>query len=728
MDSINNRKCRFFSTHNNSCVRSVAFNPKDRYLFCSGGNDGQIGIYHAGRAELLRTNSVISSGLNRCVSAVSFSSDGKKILATTSSRRVSVIDVEHGTPIVCYDSCAYIPSRDRTPLAVDPESPNIAACSYVNGKGVTILDLRMPLPLDFIFDFHTDIIRDIIFLHESWPFSSKSSSLSLLENNNNNNINDVNINNSSSNNNDNGSNNHQQQNHSKNGGIINTGGGGGYTLLSLSSQGQAKVTTIDGRLLHTFDFGHTGNSIVPTPEHYGYTHDGFLSAWLCGGNIISSYVPNDETIKQQQQHHHHQTTTDFINQSFNSGNNFEINMDNNNQQQQQQTNSRTNPSWLGNNNNNNPSAASSGSSSSSSSSTASSSSSSFNVIISNPNNVNLNVYQIPRRNELIFGPISSIDPIRIHRAIRSIVASSQQQVNAGAIGGGSSGSNVNIHHHHHHHHQQQQQQLLQSSSSGSGSSNSNNNRFVHNLFHHHQHHNNHSSNNQQQQNLQHPIPWHGIGGTLDISSVIGGGNSASSIRSHHHHQQRQQSAAAAARNIPADDCDDEDDDDDDDEDDDEQCNNLTSSLASNANNSMNSILSNRIIDHHTPSNSFVRKKTLFYHDHWDHSNRIDQFIDNNNGISNSTMNHPQQINRLRFSSNGAHLYAAGEGGFVRQYRRYPNLNVHCLGEVYRHRGDILDMDISPYDEFLVTASKDKTVGFICLGSPSHGWTEYYEYT
>ena len=114
--------------------------------------------------------------------------------------------------------------------------------------------------------------------------------------------------------------------------------------------------------------------------------------------------------------------------------------------------------------------------------------------------------------------------------------------------------------------------------------------------------------------------------------------------------------------------------------------------------SMNSILSNRIIDHHTPSNSFVRKKTLFYHDHWDHSNRIDQFIDNNNGISNSTMNHPQQINRLRFSSNGAHLYAAGEGGFVRQYRRYPNLNVHCLGEVYRHRGDILDMDISPYDE------------------------------
>ena len=73
-------------------------------------------------------------------------------MATTSSRRVSVIDVEHGKPIVCYDNCAYSSIRDRTPLAINPESPNIAACSYVNGKGVTIIDLRMPLPLDFIFD------------------------------------------------------------------------------------------------------------------------------------------------------------------------------------------------------------------------------------------------------------------------------------------------------------------------------------------------------------------------------------------------------------------------------------------------------------------------------------------------------------------------------------------------------------------------------------------------
>ena len=89
MDLINNRKCRFFSTHNNSCVRSVAFNPKDRFIFCSGGNDGQIGLYHAGRAELLRTNSVISSSSsssssshhnNRCVSGVTFSSDGKKVI------------------------------------------------------------------------------------------------------------------------------------------------------------------------------------------------------------------------------------------------------------------------------------------------------------------------------------------------------------------------------------------------------------------------------------------------------------------------------------------------------------------------------------------------------------------------------------------------------------------------------------------------------------------------
>ena len=69
---------RFFSSHN-SVVRSVSFNPCDRYLFCSGGNDGNICMFHAGRAELLNIYSVISVGINRYVSAVRFNSDGKKV-------------------------------------------------------------------------------------------------------------------------------------------------------------------------------------------------------------------------------------------------------------------------------------------------------------------------------------------------------------------------------------------------------------------------------------------------------------------------------------------------------------------------------------------------------------------------------------------------------------------------------------------------------------------------
>lgn len=134
-------------------------------------------------------------------------------------------------------------------------------------------------------------------------------------------------------------------------------------------------------------------------------------------------------------------------------------------------------------------------------------------------------------------------------------------------------------------------------------------------------------------------------------------------------------------------------------------------------------------DHHHSPNS-----QIYFHDRW----------------YNSNSDQPQQIWRLKYSSNGAFLYAAGEGGAVRYYRRYPNSVLKQLGEVFRHRGDILDMDISPYDECkssflflkchnckkksqtyltdIVTASKDKTVGLICLGSPNHGWTEYYELT
>ena len=74
-----------------------------------------------------------------------------QIVAATTARRVAVVDVERGDQLVAYDNCAFS-GRDRTGLATHPLCPNMAVCVAVNGKGLTLLDLRMPLPLDFIYD------------------------------------------------------------------------------------------------------------------------------------------------------------------------------------------------------------------------------------------------------------------------------------------------------------------------------------------------------------------------------------------------------------------------------------------------------------------------------------------------------------------------------------------------------------------------------------------------
>ncbi|KAG8242415.1 hypothetical protein J6590_066918 [Homalodisca vitripennis] len=83
--------------------------------------------------------------------------------------------------------------------------------------------------------------------------------------------------------------------------------------------------------------------------------------------------------------------------------------------------------------------------------------------------------------------------------------------------------------------------------------------------------------------------------------------------------------------------------------------------------------------------------------------------------------------KLKYTSQGSLLYSACDGGVLRRYRRYPDHHQY-LGEVYKHKGDIQDLDISPYDEYLITASKDRSVGVLRLGAPSHGWTEYSELT
>ncbi|GIX93492.1 WD_REPEATS_REGION domain-containing protein [Caerostris extrusa] len=152
-----------------------------------------------------------------------FTSDGARILAATTARRLAVIDVERGEQVMSYDNCAFN-GRDRAGLAVDPLCPNMAVCSCINGKGLTLFDLRMPLPLDFVYDLHTAVIRDITFIHSSWPF------------------------------------------------VRNQQG----AVLSLSSDGVSKVTTLDGRYLHCFEVGHNANSIALTPETYGTGgEDGF---------------------------------------------------------------------------------------------------------------------------------------------------------------------------------------------------------------------------------------------------------------------------------------------------------------------------------------------------------------------------------------------------------------------------------------------------------------------
>lgn len=56
-----------------------------------------------------------------------------------------------GQPIVAYDNCSHS-GRDRTGIAADPLCPNMAVTVTVNGRGLTLIDLRMPLPLDFIYD------------------------------------------------------------------------------------------------------------------------------------------------------------------------------------------------------------------------------------------------------------------------------------------------------------------------------------------------------------------------------------------------------------------------------------------------------------------------------------------------------------------------------------------------------------------------------------------------
>ncbi|KAL7291518.1 guanine nucleotide-binding protein subunit beta-like protein A [Trichogramma pretiosum] len=237
-------KPRFLKFHQGS-VRGVAFSPRDRYLFCSGGCDGKVNLYSALRMELLMCYQITPITHVKNVNAVRFTSDGSRVLAATNTRKLVVVDVERGEQLLSYDNCAY-GGRDRTGLATDPSGPNLAVSVAANGKGLTLVDLRMPLPLDFVYDLHGSVIRDICFLPASWPWQN--------------------------------------------------------SILTGGSDGTLKISSPDGRALYAFETGHSVNSVCITPEPYCRTaEDGFYSLIMSGGDVVSAYVPEtgiQEVLKE----------------------------------------------------------------------------------------------------------------------------------------------------------------------------------------------------------------------------------------------------------------------------------------------------------------------------------------------------------------------------------------------------------------------------------------------
>lgn len=98
------------------------------------------------------------------------------------------------------------------------------------------------------------------------------------------------------------------------------------------------------------------------------------------------------------------------------------------------------------------------------------------------------------------------------------------------------------------------------------------------------------------------------------------------------------------------------------------------------------------------------------------------------GLKSRPYNHgpnDKPIHKLKYTSNGHLLYAIASGGQVRRYRRIGREH-RLLGEVYSHNDEVSDMDISPNDEYIVTASRDGSIGLLCLGAPSFGWTGFME--
>lgn len=103
-----------------------------------------------------------------------------------------------------------------------------------------------------------------------------------------------------------------------------------------------------------------------------------------------------------------------------------------------------------------------------------------------------------------------------------------------------------------------------------------------------------------------------------------------------------------------------------------------------------------------------------------HGNTANLVIQNNSRRVANLINTVQlpniSISQMKYGMNGGILYATTQNtNSVVRFRRNPPSEHRIIGELYSHKLEVYDLDISPYDEYIVSASRDKSVGVMCLG-------------
>jgi len=82
--------------------------------------------------------------------------------------------------------------------------------------------------------------------------------------------------------------------------------------------------------------------------------------------------------------------------------------------------------------------------------------------------------------------------------------------------------------------------------------------------------------------------------------------------------------------------------------------------------------------------------------------------------------------KLRYTSVGTELFAACDDGKLRRFRRTPWRHEYS-DIVISHTKDIEDMDISIYDEYLITASQDSKIGLVRIREPTYGPSDFADF-